>query len=197
MSNSSWDKAHPDLMRAYKRAWKKRNPEKVREQNRKDLRKRSPAQKAASDKRYREKYPEKMKARKRAEYQANKAKRDEQNKAWVEAHPERRREISRNWAARNPDTLLVNNHKRRARKAAAPVNDFTAAQWREIKEAYGHRCVYCGRKMERLSQDHIIPLSKGGSHTVSNVVPACLSCNKKKQAGPPPVPVQALLLTVA
>lgn len=83
----------------------------------------------------------------------------------------------------------------RARKQNAPRHDLTAAQWKAIKEHYGHRCVYCGRKMQRLTQDHIIPLSKGGTHTVQNVVPACLSCNSKKQAGPPLKPVQPLLLT--
>jgi 5-methylcytosine-specific restriction endonuclease McrA len=77
------------------------------------------------------------------------------------------------------------------------LNDLSVAQWREIKVAYGHRCVYCGRKMQHLTQDHITPLSKGGSHTAPNVVPACLSCNSKKRARAPLVPVQPLLLTIA
>lgn len=87
--------------------------------------------------------------------------------------------------------------KRRARKANASVNDFTIAQWHEIIEAYGHRCVYCGRKMQRLTQDHIVPLAKGGTHTFSNIVPACKSCNSQKHTGPPLCPVQPLLLTLA
>jgi len=28
--------------------------------------------------------------------------------------------------------------------------------------------------------DHVIPLSKGGKHLPSNVVPACASCNSSK-----------------
>ncbi|MDB4875733.1 MAG: hypothetical protein JWM41_2179 [Gemmatimonadetes bacterium] len=28
--------------------------------------------------------------------------------------------------------------------------------------------------------DHVIPISRGGSHTRENVVPACRSCNSKK-----------------
>lgn len=36
------------------------------------------------------------------------------------------------------------------------------------------------------SGDHVIPLSKGGHHTASNVVPACGPCNSVKSDGPAP-----------
>ncbi len=42
------------------------------------------------------------------------------------------------------------------------------------------RCYWCGRNMKEITQDHIIPLSKGGLHTETNVVAACQSCNSKK-----------------
>ncbi len=84
-----------------------------------------------------------------------------------------------------------------ARKHNAPINDLTPAQWKEIQAAHGHRCVYCGRKMQRLTQDHITPLSRGGNHTASNIVPACQSCNSKKNVGAPLRPVQPMLLTLA
>ena len=41
------------------------------------------------------------------------------------------------------------------------------------------RCHYCGR-MAKLTIDHVIPLSKGGDHSRSNVVPACQRCNSQK-----------------
>ncbi len=84
--------------------------------------------------------------------------------------------------------------RRRARKLQVPVNDLTGIQWLAIKAHYGNRCVYCGRKMQRLTQDHITPLSKGGSHTLSNVVPACQRCNSKKGVKSPLIPIQPLLL---
>jgi hypothetical protein len=103
--------------------------------------------------------------------------------AWRLAHPEKRKEF---------------HAKRRARKYHAPINDFTAAQWREMQEAYDHRCVYCGRRAKgRLTQDHLTPLSKGGAHTASNILPACNRCNSKKMAGGVLKPVQPLLLTIA
>ena len=98
---------------------------------------------------------------------------------------------------RHPERMQATDARRRARLHAAPINDLTAAQWQEIKAAYGYRCIYCGRKMQRLTQDHITPLARGGSHTASNIVPACATCNKKKQAGPVPCAIQPMLLTLA
>lgn len=41
-----------------------------------------------------------------------------------------------------------------------------------------HRCQYCGAAAENI--DHVIPRSRGGSHTWENVVAACQPCNAKK-----------------
>lgn len=102
----------------------------------------------------------------------------------------------RAWSARNKEQVALKAARRRAR-ARSVLRTLTLAQWREIKDAYGHRCVYCRRKMKHLTMDHIIPLIKGGAHTAQNVVPACRSCNSRKRDGGPLVPVQPLLLTVA
>lgn len=63
---------------------------------------------------------------------------------------------------------------------AAPVNDFTATQWREMKRDADGRCHYC-HEVRPLTMDHIVPISKGGSHTASNIVPACQPCNSRKR----------------
>lgn len=41
------------------------------------------------------------------------------------------------------------------------------------------RCQYCGSE-GRLTIDHVIPRSKGGTHTWENVVTSCAPCNLKK-----------------
>lgn len=92
----------------------------------------------------------------------------------------------------NPDVMTAIRHRRRARLEAAPLNDLTAAQWRDAKAAYGHRCAYC-HKRKPLTMDHVIPLSRGGAHTLSNVVPACRNCNSRKRDRPAP-PFQPLLI---
>ena len=40
-------------------------------------------------------------------------------------------------------------------------------------------CVYCGSS-ERLSFDHIVPISKGGKSELNNLVIACMKCNLSK-----------------
>lgn len=98
------------------------------------------------------------------------------------------------YRAENPDVLRAAATRHRAAKQQAAINDLTAKQWQTIKQHYGYRCVYCGAKPRILTQDHLTPLSKGGNHTFSNVVPACRSCNSRKRTGPPLSPVQPLLL---
>lgn len=121
--------------------------------------------------------------------------------AYREAHPDLCYQRVRDWMARHPEQAqaldVVSKSRRRAHVLAAPLNDLTPAQWQEIKAAYDHRCVYCGRSMARLTMDHITPLSKGGSHTRQNVVPACKTCNSKKKDRAVLAPVQPVLLTVA
>lgn len=43
----------------------------------------------------------------------------------------------------------------------------------------GHRCQYCGATAENI--DHVIPRSRGGTHTWDNVVAACRTCNTRKE----------------
>lgn len=86
----------------------------------------------------------------------------------------------------NPEVMAAISQRRRARQQNAPVNDFTSEQWTEIKAAYKQRCAYC-HKRRKLTVDHVVPLSRGGSNTASNIVPACRSCNSSKNAGPAPI----------
>lgn len=173
----AWRKAHPEATRAADRAWKDAHREQVL------------ATKRASE------------AKRLARLRQDPAFRERErlrSKAYRQAHPDLWYARSRAWLLRDAERRsasdAVSKSRRRARVHAAPRNDLTRAEWEIIKAHYGHRCVYCGRKMQRLTMDHILPLAKGGSHTLSNVVPACRSCNARKNAGPPPVPVQPLLL---
>lgn len=52
--------------------------------------------------------------------------------------------------------------------------------WRSRKR----RCNWCGKKLTKttLTCDHVIPLSKGGTHKRTNLVAACYDCNQRKGA---------------
>ena len=43
----------------------------------------------------------------------------------------------------------------------------------------GQTCVYCGGSATSI--DHVVPRSRGGTHTWDNVVAACRSCNARKE----------------
>lgn len=81
--------------------------------------------------------------------------------------------------------MLMNSKRHRARRAGAKIHTLTSEQWLWLKDIYGHRCAYCGKQSERLTMDHIVPVSKGGNHALSNLVPACPHCNSTKNARTP------------
>jgi hypothetical protein len=58
----------------------------------------------------------------------------------------------------------------------------TDSEWRAIKLRFDNRCACCRRPASerRLTMDHIVPLSKGGSHQPENIQPLCLLCNQVK-----------------
>lgn len=63
--------------------------------------------------------------------------------------------------------------------------DFTHQEWKECLIFFGGECAYCGgtpRKGQRLTRDHLEPVSVGGRTIQSNIVPACASCNSSKGA---------------
>ena len=117
----------------------------------------------------------------------------QKKKAYVAAHREQVRERMRRWVKNNPDKIRAMHAKRRAHLHGAPRNDLTPQDWEDIQAAYKYRCIYCGQKA-KLTQDHITPLSKGGSHTKANVVPACRPCNTRKKDRALTIPIQPLLL---
>ncbi len=51
---------------------------------------------------------------------------------------------------------------------------------KNILQRDNNRCQYCGSTGEKLSIDHVMPRSRGGSDTWENVTTACLSCNVMK-----------------
>ncbi|MBM3959023.1 MAG: HNH endonuclease [SAR202 cluster bacterium] len=56
---------------------------------------------------------------------------------------------------------------------------------REIFVRDGYRCQYCGTQTRHLTLDHVIPRSRGGQQSWTNVVSACTECNHHKAGRTP------------
>ena len=72
--------------------------------------------------------------------------------------------------------MTANENRRRTRKLNNGVYLITN---KEIEKLYDSSCYYCGSK-EKIQIDHVIPISRGGQHSIGNIVPACMKCNVSK-----------------
>lgn len=73
------------------------------------------------------------------------------------------------------------SHKRKIMKRGNG-GTHTFADWETLKAQYNWRCPSC-KKQEpdiKLTKDHIIPITKGGSDNIENIQPLCGKCNSKK-----------------
>jgi 5-methylcytosine-specific restriction endonuclease McrA len=86
------------------------------------------------------------------------------------------------YRATNPEKKAQLENRRRVRKTGNG-GTHTVEAWRTKCAEFNHRCAYCG-ETKPLTRDHVIPLSRGGSDDISNIVPACRSCNSRKNAKP-------------
>ena len=115
---------------------------------------------------------------------------DEQRRYWREHPEEYRIEVNRckrhEWQLKyltNPELRRYNREKSKRRKARMRGNHVvrvTAPQIRQRFAQFDHACAYCGC-IGDLHQDHFLPISKGGTHVLSNIIPACQTCNFSKR----------------
>lgn len=102
-----------------------------------------------------------------------------QTKSYKEYH----RQFTKQWTKRNPEKAYITSSKRRALKKQASVNLASIKQFvLSVKSKKTVKCYYCTRRVRSNSIhfDHIVPLSKGGAHSVDNLCVSCADCNLKK-----------------
>jgi 5-methylcytosine-specific restriction endonuclease McrA len=180
--------ANQEAIRAYNRAYYQRDPARhiarsLRWQQRNPegwaaIRKRQKdsGADAARARRFRAANPEVIRARNLADY-------------W--ADPERGRRRAATWVKANPDKARArdarNNRRRKAVIRGAAIGE--RFEIVDVFERDGWMCQLCGepidptlRSPHRLSAtiDHVLPIRRGGAHTLANVQAAHYGCNASK-----------------
>jgi 5-methylcytosine-specific restriction endonuclease McrA len=112
---------------------------------------------------------------------------------WIARNPEGMRAARRKWKLANPEKLRADRARQKRRRPEMNANQvqrlkakrygvqvlsFTGDQLRARMAYYGHNCWICGYPADTM--DHVKPPRHGGPHMLSNLRPACRSCNTAK-----------------
>jgi 5-methylcytosine-specific restriction endonuclease McrA len=93
----------------------------------------------------------------------------------------RANEVVRRWRARNPEKVSAKNRRTKIIRRHVP-GSHTLTEWQALKAQYSYRCLCCGKAepLIKLTEDHVIPVTKGGSNAIDNLQPLCGPCNSAK-----------------
>ena len=156
------------------------------------------------DAKWREAHPEKMREYQERYYATNRDLAIERARKWREANRSRFNEQNRAYYERNRTKILkakkaaydagskrktkggIYSANRRANQAANG-GKLTEEDLKAQFELQDGKCFYCGVLLFASFEtsyeiEHKVPISKGGSSDISNVVLSCRKCNRRKHA---------------
>jgi 5-methylcytosine-specific restriction endonuclease McrA len=121
---------------------------------------------------------ESTRARSRAHYEANRELTLEKQKAYRASNAERIALYQSQYYLAHPGISREKYAKRRALEIDA-MGDLPCNWVYVLLSYYGSSCLSCGSQ-ENLEMDHVVPLSRGGMHDLSNMQILCRTCNRSK-----------------
>jgi 5-methylcytosine-specific restriction endonuclease McrA len=116
-----------------------------------------------------------LKAQRQADRERRRAERESPD--WLE----KRNALLREKYASDESLRIYNREKSKRRKATIKERHAVRVRSRDIRARFAQfdGCAYCGAHGD-MHMDHFIPLARGGTHALGNLVPACPSCNYSK-----------------
>lgn len=125
---------------------------------------------------WREANREKERARNRELYQLNREKITERKRNLYLKNKAKTSERKLRWQKANPEACRLNSHRRRQKLRGNGVFLVTP---KDVKRILSKGCFYCGQTAA-LTLDHVVPVARGGVHSIGNLVAACKPCNSSK-----------------
>lgn len=117
----------------------------------------------------------------KARYRKIKAKAIEQARQYRKDNYDKRLEIERKSRLKNKEKNRPSKNARQSIRNRTLTHTPYLILDKELRKIYNSPCFMCGCT-ENQSLDHIIPISRGGSHSVGNIMTLCLQCNMSKHA---------------
>jgi 5-methylcytosine-specific restriction endonuclease McrA len=112
-------------------------------------------------------------AQNRERIKANASRRYEGNKEQIRA---RQKVTGAIYYQNNKSSFRI---KDRARKAGV-INEVLPGEWEAVVEKCNNQCIVPGCGASPVTMDHVVAISKGGRHHISNLQPLCLHHNDSK-----------------
>jgi hypothetical protein len=181
--SNEWQREHPDKVLIKNKRWQEKNSDRMKKYYH-QYNEEHQEQRYENSHNHYLKYIEKYHDKSKRWYLDHPDKGKEYVRKYIKNNPEKVAESQRKWKSKNLSKLVVIGQRYRANKKHAPINDFTDYDWNDLLFIYDHRCAYCRKdeiKAGGLTQDHVIPLSRSGNHSIDNIVPSCRSCNSRKK----------------
>jgi hypothetical protein len=93
-------------------------------------------------------------------------------------------ENNRMWKGGISKTVEYKRHMRKENKLKRKQveGSHTLEEWNQLCKTYQYMCLCCKSTDVKLTEDHIIPISMGGTNDIWNIQPLCGSCNSIKHA---------------
>lgn len=129
--------------------------------------------------RYRMEHTDRRRASQRRSWQRHRASRLERKRAYYQRTRAEHIARQRIWQAANPEKVRLHTQRKAHRRRGAMPDAEAIAYMRVLAH---DPCSYCGHLAERMEIDHIVPISRGGDGSASNLTAACRDCNNRKSA---------------